>query len=391
MSKKISIWDLFFFIAVLTIIVGGIAITILRPKSIMPLENRTAYKFEPFSLEAFIDGSFQDNMEKALADQIPLSGTMKKTYRLFSTEIKEEVITDINKDSCENKYITYGDFLKFGCEDIFVYSTANYETVKEKMNSRTENIKKYVDQYKNIDFYLYYIERDLDINFETNKKNLFYENMINNLDFENIKYDRLEINNFEEYKKYFYRTDHHWNYLGSYEGYKGIMNIMDKSSDILKPINKKCAKEYFSGSKVRMTGANELYGEELCAYIFDMPQLNIEVNGKKGDYGHQNTFYQLESSALSYGAVYGYDDGQIIIDGNGKDNILIFGDSFDNAIIKLIAVNFDKTYSIDLRNYERTFRKKFLFQEYIKDKNITKVLFVGNLEFCTQSVFNIEG
>lgn len=70
--------------------------------------------------------------------------------------------------------------------------------------------------------------------------------------------------------------------------------------------------------------------------------------------------------------------------------MLVIGESYDNAILKLLASHFNKTYSIDLRNYERTFGAKFQFSEYVKDSQIDKVLLIGNIDYFTMSEFMLE-
>ena len=92
---------------------------------------------------------------------------------------------------------------------------------------------------------------------------------------------------------------------------------------------------------------------------------------------------------LKYGLFYGGDEGEIIFDTGRKNrpSILIFGNSFDNAILKLIAGHFNKTYSIDLRHYEKTMGKPFLIDEYMKTHIIDKVLFIGNQDILKQKEF----
>lgn len=35
-----------------------------------------------------------------------------------------------------------------------------------------------------------------------------------------------EINSFEEFNERFYNTDHHWNYIGSYEAYRDVLSVL---------------------------------------------------------------------------------------------------------------------------------------------------------------------
>ena len=124
--------------------------------------------------------------------------------------------------------------------------------------------------------------------------------------------------------------------------------------------------------------------------MFDFPEHITYINGEKvNDYGSQNNF---EMNNISYGMYYGGDDAEIIFDYNNptKENILIIGESYDNAILKLISTHYNKTFSIDLRHYERQFGKKFNYLEYIKKNNINKTLLIGNIDFYRSQDFDME-
>ena len=72
------------------------------------------------------------------------------------------------------------------------------------------------------------------------------------------------------------------------------------------------------------------------------------------------------------------------------DNILIIGESYDNAILKLLASQFNKTYSVDLRDFERDLGKPFSFDKYVRENEIDKVLFIGNYGFFVQDEFIVR-
>ena len=111
--------------------------------------------------------------------------------------------------------------------------------------------------------------------------------------------------------------------------------------------------------------------------------MGIYVNKVKSDYGSQDELLRGELGWVSYGGVYGGDNGEVIFDtGKDGDNILIFGNS---SFHRMCAHN----YSIDLRNYEHTFGEKFDFDSYVREHDISKVLFIGDISFYTMSEFMI--
>lgn len=68
----------------------------------------------------------------------------------------------------------------------------------------------------------------------------------------------------------------------------------------------------------------------------------------------------------------------------------MLGESYDNAILKLMASHFDRVYSVDLRSYEQDMGKPFRMAEYLREHDITKVLWIGSLMFYTSDVFTLE-
>lgn len=130
------------------------------------------------------------------------------------------------------------------------------------------------------------------------------------------------------------------------------------------------------GSKIANVGNSNLFGEIFCEFIFNYPDFEIIVNGNKVDkYGE--TLYNLKNSnEITYAYIYGGDDAEIIFnnkeESNGK-NLLVYANSYSNAINKLLATEYDKTYVVDGRYY-----KDFNMINYIKENNIDDVLILGN-------------
>ena len=132
--------------------------------------------------------------------------------------------------------------------------------------------------------------------------------------------------------------------------------------------------------------------DDFCAYEFDFVDMDITINGETKDYGMQDEYFNKNEKNVTYGDFYGWDDGEIIFNTNdsSKENILIFGESYDNAILKLLAEKFNITISIDLRTYEREMNKEFKFSDYVKEYKIDKVLFIGNIDFYTLETFLVN-
>lgn len=384
--KKINWENKIFLLIVLLILFGGFIKPFIFSKDINYLENRTAEQVPNFSFNEFLKGNFQDKYEEALADQIPLALKMKETVRNISLKTKL-----LYYDWNATVYNNLGNDI-YLVKDALVYKkTELNELTKSALTKKINNINSAVSSNNNVNFYVYYIEGDYDVNFENNEKSGIYEYFQDNLD-KNINLGRFEINNFDEYHKNFYLTDHHWNYLGSYQGYLDLVSLFNLDNP-LEPINEDCVTNKFFGSKSTMLGSKK-YGDDFCYYKFNMPNYDLKINGKKEQYyGAKEIFYNNTVEEPAYWLYYGSDYGLIEFDYHqvNKENLLIIGDSFDNAINDLIASHFNKTYNVDLRHYETAMKVSFNLNKFIKENNIDKVLIIGRINFYLGDEFTLKG
>ena len=391
MKKIINI--LFIGIIVLFLL-SGLVFTLFFPDDINYLENRSANKVEKLTLESYLDGDFQKKFGDALNDQVPLQGRMKKMYNYLNAAYEKIIISEAIGKNTEQCYISIKDSLLFG--NNLVYYPRDLETMKPDLDKKIENIEAKVKEDQDINFYVYYIEKDTDINFETNEKVGAYEYLSEKFKENNIPIAGLEINSFKDFEEKFYKTDHHWNCYGSYQGYSEVMKLLNTKDELIKPEKEMVLEKYkLSGSKAAAIGATGIFTEKFPVYQFQYPKMDIRIDGEEAeDYGQQKKYINGEGDqeSFSYAAFYGDDNAEIIFDTHNteKDNLLVIGESYDNAILKLLASHFNKTYSIDLRNYERTFGAKFQFSEYVKDNQIDKVLLIGNIDYFTMSEFMLE-
>lgn len=388
-DKKIKFYDILFLISLGIILILTVISVVFFKKTINYYENRSSYYFSAPTIENIKSGEFQKSFELALSDQILMSSRVKKIYNFFNNYVNILFSNFVFKTYCNDNYIkTTSNSITFGCDNNLVYEPI-YITSDNKslFDNRISNINNLINKSP-VPVYTYYIEKDTDINFKNNEKTnvsgYIYKNILDKSNF-NV----FNINNFSEFQNYFYKTDHHWNYMGSYEAYKDLANTLNLG-EVIKSSVIKCNNSKFSGSKASIAGSSYIYKEDFCAYVFDFPEHITYINGEKvNDYGSQNNF---EMNNISYGMYYGGDDAEIIFDYNNptKENILIIGESYDNAILKLISTHYNKTFSVDLRHYERQFGKKFNYLEYIKKNNINKTLLIGNIDFYRSQDFDME-
>ena len=349
------------------------------------VENRTLMQFELFQINNFVTGEFQDNYESALSDQFVGGETIKKVMHNYLNKINA---LNSNKAICENEYVSVGEgFYTFNCGDYLMNGPQPVDLSKSSyFNYRLDELDII---NKEFDVYYYIINRAFNMDFRTNEYVIDIHSYLRE-NLENYKeLDYLKIDSYETYKKYFYKTDHHWKYEGSYQAYVDIANMFNIKK-ILKPVELlEFEGTTFYGSTARKLSLFDIK-ETFKAYKFDYKSHKEYINGIETNYGNYIKYYEgiYNTSTLNayYTDFYGGDPKEVKYDYNDstKDNLLVLSSSFSNPINPLIASHFNKTYIIDLRQY-----LDFNIYKYVEEKNIDKILFISDFNFFIQKEFEL--
>lgn len=328
-----------------------------------------------------------------------MSGMQTSLMNLSNYGKEEEVNSQIateNKEEIPKKEVRNIKYIPIS-GGVYHYGDSNYMVFKYKELEKNKKLidkwaKGYNERFQGIDSYFYLVNTSKSINFNTvdETENEFVTYIRSVLDFKGV--EGLKISSYEQYKEYFYETDHHWNYKGSYQGYKDIINMMLPGEQVIEPIGTKTYDVYYYGSNARTTS---LYTnkEKFSVYEYQLKKYNTKINGSYARYDnhylYENGTYSKEEGYNHYRAYYGGDYAEVIYEFNQpeKENLLIIAPSYSNANNNLIASHFNNTYVIDLRHYYNEFEKEFNPEEYCKKHNITKVLVMLSIDHITNGKF----
>lgn len=370
------------------LLLAGLVRTAFFPKEVNAYENRYAEKLAPLTLEGWLDGSFQDSVDKALADQVQLAQVYKRAYN-FTASRYLKAAADPLLPLCRGRYVNYVDTLLF--DGYITYPPRALADMTERLEAKADNYNEYFSAHPQLDFYVYYIEKDTDINFETGEKIPACEYLFDRLDLPRDRLGKFTVDSFGDFSRWFYRTDHHWSLDGSYLAYTRLLDLLGVDDAPLAPAGAARTLGTFSGSKA--SGAAAAFEEPFSAYPFDFPDMETAVNGEPGEYGNQEAFFAGEGGEPSYGGFYGWDAGEVAFSTGraNRENLLILGESYDNAVIRLLASHFDHTYAVDLRYYKTYMGETFSFSDYVEAHDITQVLLIGNIDYYLMDEFRLEG
>jgi len=325
-----------------------------------------------------------------LSDQFVFSEKIRMVYGEVFDRLPKYGIDSL---VCSNRYLilqTSDNWTKraiYNCEDYIVIAP-----IRQVNETVFENIKKYNAMNKISDVYYYYIRSGNSYDFSKDEITINYAEILSDNLKGNYHLASLDMDSWEKYKKYFYKTDHHWNYVGSYQGFLDIAKMLGIKNPSV-PTGTFTSEEYFFGSGSRIT-QNYNVLEKFTIYTFDIPKHDTKINGVDKKYNHFSEFinhdYKYNRNKNFYGNVYGADYGEVIFDFHQTDkpNLLIISNSFSDAVNELIAQYFNKTYVVDLRYYKKQNGVNFEYSKYIRKNNISKTLVIADLGFLGNKNLN---
>lgn len=346
-------------------------------------EKDTEGTWKTYGKDASIIEKLKINIENRVTNYFPFYSDTTTFYKSTNEFANEYLYEFFNEKYIPAGTNSDGEYLVKDIENNAYYAFSNLrdETLEKKLeNSITFYNEMYLSN-PDINFYIYLPSR------------LEYQKNINNLIFtkdssiyvdkfkeslnENIKVKELTVKNIEEYNKYFYKSDHHWNMNGAYLGYQDIMNMMG-NSDVQKiKINEENIK--FRGSFSRTTRNAFIYDK---FYTVDNYNKNytVTVNKKEAPSNFQPlSLENLNKKKTEFydwyvGYFYGL-YGNVVYDFNQPDkkNLLIISDSYAWEIDYLLADSYNKTHVINIM-YDDYLKDPLNYTEYIKENNISDVL-----------------
>ena len=383
------ITKLFFPAVIVLMLAAGLICTVFFPQEINEYENRYNAQLPPLTLSGYMTGEFQDSMEEALADQVPFSQQGKQFYNRTTTAYERLFLQDILQN-IPDRYVHYRDMLIYG-SDTFVYTPRVLDDVAADLDARIDNLNSIFAQFPDTTFYAYYVENDTDYNFELGRSVDISAYVIGHLNLDTNHLGSFCIENFDSFRDHFYRTDHHWNHNGSYAGYLDLHNLLGITDSPMAPVGSYAMQAPMTGSRCLASGS-ELFEEAVTVHEYDWPHLDCYINGEPADdYGAQDPAAHTMPNS-SYSTIYGVDAGELILSSgtSGRGSLLVIGDSYDNAVLKLLATHYDVLYAIDLRYYEAHMGQAFHLGQYLDTHATDQVLLIGSGAYYLNTDFNLN-
>lgn len=331
-----------------------------RNDTVTFIENRKLAVKPVLARKPLLNGKYSQQWEGYISDHIYSRSSWIKSYIAFNMNYLGK--TRVNAIVIGKE----GYLLPF-----YPYQAKHdYRSVSEKFKKVTERIKTLDSKIKEYGGIFYFVGIPEQSSFHRDKYPDYFNNNGEYLDYtERLMFSNLEaagigfINMNSVFRKskdkdFYFKTDHHYSFEGAYATYCEIMRSIGKNGfSQMIPLQRSEMdfvelQNPFGGTRNRQLYYLYQTGERLqIGYPKHQISYNKVVNGKQAP-----KLYYInpdKNALLTYSVFMGGDSGETIIrtDRPELPDLLIFGDSFTNAIEPLLYYHFNETRILDLRYY----------------------------------------
>lgn len=364
----------------LLVIFGFAVAGILSPdREFSDMENRKLSQTPEFSFENLKSGDFTADIETYMSDQLFMKDAMVSLKtgmdRLMLKSYQNGVyfaedgyyLQDYQENSAlvDKNTAALNDFtetVKDSAEVSFLLAPNAISVLSDKLPEVTQAD----DQLDTIDRVKNSLSEDIN----------FYS-----------AYDDLKADD-DGGTQVFYKTDHHWTAEGAKTAFDGLMNAMGENVPEVK-----YSVETLGGFYGTLySKAPDFTAESDEVRLCTNPDNEITVNyagdggdnpelAKAGNLTRTGLFDESFKDAKDkYKTFLGgnFDLVEIETQGESDENVLIVKDSYANSVMPYFCDKYKHISMIDLRYYHM---EELSVSEYVKEKGITKVIFLYNVDF----------
>ena len=368
MNKKV-------FVVLFLIIIFSVFIFVPIKEVLIHLEIVNFYKGDNWKIVEKTNSKIKDkilslevNVENRYNNYFPFYNKINNVFYNINYGIDSLYLNDVYlKDNNDNEHL----FLDKENNLYYLVNHYSDKELDERLNRQVNFYNDIKQKYPDIDLMIYLPLRYSETSYKNvNGVHNKIINFTNKLD-SSIKYSIFDSKTKEDYLKYFYRTDHHYNSYGAEKVYLDILEKYGLANNL--NINHEIIRDKYYGSMAKSILSTNIV-DNLSA-ISNRTILGTNITDKN--------FKPLkleEKNDVFYDYYVRYFNGQYdeIIYTNKSfynRNLLIICDSLAWQIDYLLANNFDRTYVINMK-YGKWKDNNLILENYIKNNNITHILFL---------------
>ena len=364
--------NVLFVIVGMLFLAAAMIVTIVREKEDTSyFENRALASMPELEAETILDGTYFTDLETYLEDNAAGRTTLLRWKTRIDLLLQRPVINDIVVTEEEGVLLAYNDFEVIDEEE----TQSDSEIMTENLSYLNDLVTSYGGYYLYVavpnQSYIFQEDYPWYLNSDADSMDLALATLEEDLTEAGVPWLDLGITFYaqEDPQSYYLEMDHHYTIFGAFLAYQAILEELNEETGAEIPILQEEdvtfteIENYFLGSRGRklfnlIPGTEHLYTLSPVEAV-EFTRYN---NGTLGDsITHQ--WLTSTSETITYTYYMGGDIAETVIETGREDypDILIYGDSYTNAVETVLYLSCDTMYSLDLRYYEGS------LSEYIEE------------------------
>ncbi len=344
----------------------GISYLVLPQRDFSEMENRYLSKCPEFSWRDLLNGSYTEEFESYTADQI-----MGKD---FLVKLNVAANRAVGVSEIQQVYIGKDGYL-----------IQDYQEPGELLQENLDYIRLFAMKHPDLDMTMLIVPNASEIYPEelpefaqTYSQQSVIAEVKQSLEPQVQVVDVTDTLLEHKGEELYFRTDHHWNALGTYYAYEALCEALE-----LEPVPYRQYDTY----EVAQPFYGSLYSK---APVFDqIPDKMVLLTNPEGEYqvsyvsenrqSDSMLDYSYEEKKDKYAMYFGGNYPLTVIQSQGeiKEKVLILKDSYANSLVPLLADKYGEIHMMDLRYYHDD------VDAYIENEGITRVIFIHNVDFLS--------
>ena len=367
--KRIS--EIFFIFCFMLFLTLGLVMTATRPMEIYSFyENRNLAQPPVVDEEGLLSGKYFAELEKSLADHAAARNTLLKIRTWIDMEVfRRPVVNEVVMG--KNLLLPY-----------LPPETVNFEVLTRRAEALTKNLKSLTTLVESYGGKYYYVAVPCQYAYYTEEYPSYLNNRAEYTEFsisalescltrENVNFIDIGqvFNSLGRNDSFSSVVDNHYSIYGAFIAYQTILQTIMKDTGKNLPLLTEenstftQLKNPYLGSRNRKLFAMSGIKEPLSILTPNEPVPFSRMNYGGAAAAEIYSLPENETAMVTYGVYMGGDISSTVIKTNRTNlpTILVYGDSFTNAVECVMYYSFNEMHSLDLRYYS-----EMSLSEYIR-------------------------
>lgn len=180
----------------------------------------------------------------------------------------------------------------------------------------------------------------------------------------------------------YYRTDHHWTTRGAYYGYQAFADSIGLSPTLEESLEQTPFSDSFYGTFYTKANQRSITPDRLDLLKTSLPEYEVCIQGKDTC---ENSFYDINAlnERDKYKVFFGGNFPLVTInipheEVNKSRSIVVFKDSYANAMVPFLAQNYSTIHMIDMRYFRMD------VDEYLEEHHFDDMLLLYSVATVVQ-------